>query len=161
MGEKIDLYARPIALVALLILVLVGRKDAIFMTVVSSLFMFIVDTFTGVGTPKENFSSLMISFTAGMFAIFLSVLLFKDKIAENFKVPSAFVISVVSLVLLLMVESLIQPLKYICIATAITSGVDELTFKRFYKIVESKFPQGCEVNKLFGFMLTTSKKLGV
>ena len=98
---------------------------------------------------------------AGMFAIFLSVLLFKDKIAENFKVPSAFVISVVSLVLLLMVESLIQPLKYICIATAITSGVDELTFKRFYKIVESKFPQGCEVNKLFGFMLTTSKKLGV
>lgn len=71
MGEKIDLYARPIALVALLILVLVGRKDAIFMTVVSSLFMFIVDTFTGVGTPKENFSSLMISFTAGMFAIFL------------------------------------------------------------------------------------------
>ena len=70
-GEKIDLYARPIALVALLILVLVGRKDAIFMTVVSSLFMFIIDTFTGDGTAKEYFSSLIISFSAGMFAIFL------------------------------------------------------------------------------------------
>lgn len=74
-GEKIDLYARPVALVALLTLVLVGRKDAIFMTIVSSLLMFIIDTFTGGdGTwllAKEYFSSLIISFSAGMFAIFL------------------------------------------------------------------------------------------
>ena len=70
-GVKVDLYARPIALVPLLILVLVGRKDAIFMTVITSLLLFIIDTFTGTGTPKEYFSSLIISFSAGMFAIFL------------------------------------------------------------------------------------------
>ena len=70
-GDKIDLYARPIAFVPLLILVLVGRKDAIFMTVVSSLLMFIIDTFTGAGSAKEYFSSLIISFSAGMFSIFL------------------------------------------------------------------------------------------
>ena len=68
---EMDLYARPIALVPLLILVLVGRKDAIFMTVISSLLLFIIDTFTGTETAKEYFSSLMISFSAGMFSIFL------------------------------------------------------------------------------------------
>lgn len=79
------LYARPVALVSLLIYVLVGRKDAIFMTVVSCLLMFIVDTFTGTETltsiatdsekiiqgVKDYYSSLLISFSAGMFSIFI------------------------------------------------------------------------------------------
>ena len=86
MGEKVNLYARPVALVALLMFVLVGRRDAIFMTIVSSLLMFVVDTFTGPGSVmktdiadsssnfslmREYYSSLIISFSAGMFAIFL------------------------------------------------------------------------------------------
>ena len=72
-GGKIGLYARPVALVPLLFLLLVGRKDAIFMTVIASLLMFILDTFTGsdTHTSLEYFSSLIISFSAGMFAIFL------------------------------------------------------------------------------------------
>ncbi len=78
-GEKVDVYARPVALVALLIFVLVGRRDAVFMTVISSLLLFIVDTFTGSANAseiagavaREYYSSLIISFSAGMFAIFL------------------------------------------------------------------------------------------
>lgn len=96
---------------------------------------------------------------AGMFAIFLSLLFFKDKIAENFKVPSAFVVSVVSLIGLLLIESLIIPLKYVCIATICTTGVDELTFKRIYKSIEHKYKDEFEVKKLFGFVIGTSKGL--
>ncbi len=71
-GLKMDLYARPLALVALLIYVLVGRREAIFMNIVSALLMFVVDTFTGTATthPYEYYSSLLLSFSAGMIAIF-------------------------------------------------------------------------------------------
>ncbi len=71
-GLKVDLYARPIALVALLIFVLIGRREAIFMTIVSALLMFVIDTFTGEASahPYEYYSSLLISFSAGMIAIF-------------------------------------------------------------------------------------------
>lgn len=96
---------------------------------------------------------------AGMFAILLTLLFAKDKIAEHFKMPSAFVVSTVFLILVLMIESLIQPIKYVCIATMCTSGVDELTFKRFYKNIEVCLPENYKVNKYFGFIFTTSKKL--
>ncbi len=71
-GLKMNLYARPIALVALLVFVLIGRREAIFMNIVSALLMFVVDTFTGAPTnhPYEYYSSLLISFSAGMVAIF-------------------------------------------------------------------------------------------
>ena len=71
-GEKVDIYARPIALVALMVFVLVGRREAIFMNIISALLMFVVDTFTGVASthPYEYYSSLIISFSAGMIAIF-------------------------------------------------------------------------------------------
>ena len=71
-GEKVDLYARPIALVALLTFVLVGRREAIFMNVISALLMFVIDTFTGIKSthPYEYYSSLIIAFSAGMIAIF-------------------------------------------------------------------------------------------
>ncbi len=71
-GLKMDLYARPLALVALLIFVLVGRREAIFMNVISALLMFVVDTFTGADSvhPYEYYTSLLLSFSAGMIAIF-------------------------------------------------------------------------------------------
>ena len=96
---------------------------------------------------------------AGVFAILLALLFAKDKIAENFKIPSAFVLSFAMLIALLMIEELIQPLKYVCITTLCTSGIDELTFKRMYKSVERKFPQGYEGSKVAGFMVTTSNSL--
>lgn len=71
-GMKINIYARPVALLALLFFVLVGRRDAIFMTIVGALMMFVLDTFTGSTSlsAKEYYSSLLISFSAGMISIF-------------------------------------------------------------------------------------------
>ncbi|MBQ8291625.1 MAG: HD domain-containing protein [Clostridia bacterium] len=71
-GYRISVYARPIAFVALLTLVLIGRRDAIFMNILCSLLIFVIDTFAVEQvSAKECYSSLIISFTAGMFAIFL------------------------------------------------------------------------------------------
>ena len=69
-GTNDRVYARPVAFVALMIYVLVGRRDAIFMNIVSALLVFIVDTFAGTGAAKIYYSSLIISFSAGMLAIF-------------------------------------------------------------------------------------------
>lgn len=127
-----------------------------------------ISTLLTVGTPITTLcfcSDLFIHRSdtaisaAGMFAIFLSLLFLKDKIAENFKVPSAFVISAASLVLLLLVESLILPLKYVSIATLCTSGIDELTFKRIYKSIELGFPKDYGKCKFLGFMFITTDKL--
>ncbi len=70
-SSYIDIYARPVALLALLTCVLVGRRSAIFMNIIGALLLFVVDTYGG-GFSVENsyYSSLLISFTAGMFAIF-------------------------------------------------------------------------------------------
>ncbi|MBQ3019246.1 MAG: HDIG domain-containing protein [Clostridia bacterium] len=71
-GEKIDIYARPVAFVALMIYVLIGRRESIFMNIVSALLVFIIDTFSPghALTQNEYYSSLIISFSAGMLAIF-------------------------------------------------------------------------------------------
>lgn len=68
----LNIYARPVALVGLLVYMLAGRKNAIFMNIVSALFIFIVDTFVGntIASANEYYSSLIISFSAGMIAIF-------------------------------------------------------------------------------------------
>lgn len=127
-----------------------------------------ISTVLTVGTPIITLCSCSDFFVhqsstaisaGGIFAILLTVLLAKDKIAENFKIPSAFVISLVTFVLLCMIESLIRPLKYVCIATMCTSGIDELTFKRFYKNIELTFPSNFHSKKFAGFMFTTTNSL--
>ena len=69
-GYKIDIYARPVALVALLIFVLIGRRNAIFVNILCALLVFVIDTFAGPVHPEECYSSLIISFSAGMISIF-------------------------------------------------------------------------------------------
>ena len=82
-GEKIGIYARPVALVALMAFVLIGRREAIFMNIISALLMLVIDTFTGKASthPYEYYSSLIISFSAGMIAIF-----FCNRAKTRFKV---------------------------------------------------------------------------
>ena len=71
-GYKLAIYARPVALVAMLMFVLIGRKNAIFMNVICALLIFVIDTFGVPEVPaKICYSSLVISFSAGMVAIFL------------------------------------------------------------------------------------------
>ena len=74
-GYKLDIYARPVAFVALLVFVLLGRREAIFMNVISALLIFVIDAFAVPDTEvsiKECCSSLLMSFTAGMFAVFFA-----------------------------------------------------------------------------------------
>lgn len=96
---------------------------------------------------------------AGAFSILICMLFMKDKIAENLKMPSAFVVSFVSLVLILIIENLIVPVKTICIVTMITSGVDEVTFKKWYKVIEASLPENVSAYKTAGFIFTTTKNL--
>ena len=70
-GYKVAIYARPVALVALLIVVLLGRRDAIFMNIIAALLVFVIDTFAMPEVSnKECYSSLVIAFSAGMIALF-------------------------------------------------------------------------------------------
>ncbi len=74
-GYKINIYARPVAFVALMIFILMGRKEAIFMNVLSGLLVFVIDAFamSEAEVPiTECCSSLLMSFTAGMFAVFFA-----------------------------------------------------------------------------------------
>lgn len=96
---------------------------------------------------------------AGVMVILLTLLFAKDKIAENFKVPSAFVISFIGLLLILLIENILVPIKAVFIATMVTSGIDELTFKNFYKQIEALLPEQTKIFKKFGFIFASSEKI--
>lgn len=88
---------------------------------------------------------------AASFAILLSALLTKDKLAEKFKAPSALVVSIVVLMFCIIVEHILLPLKIIAFTTIVACGVDEPTFKSLYKRVELQLPQSAQNYKRFGF----------
>ena len=70
-GKWLNIYARPVALCALLTFILLGRRSAMFMNIISALMLFIVDNFSSTEQSAQNiYSALMIAFTAGMVAIF-------------------------------------------------------------------------------------------
>lgn len=127
-----------------------------------------VSTVLTIGTPMVTLaccgdffvhrSDTAIS-AAGMFSLFIVLLLFKDKFAEKWKMPSAFILSLVMFILLIMVEKIMLPMKYVCIATMISTGIDELTFKRFYKQIELLLPEQAQAFKHIGFIFTTTKNL--
>ena len=91
---------------------------------------------------------------AGIFAIIILMMVFKDKIAEKWKTPSVFVLCTAILILLLMVEKIILPVKYVCIATMASTGIDELTFTRIYKRVEIALPEAAAQFKHVGFIMS-------
>ena len=66
-GSRFHVYARPVAMVALLIYALVGRRDAIFVNILCALLTFVVDNFSTAESVANNiYSSLFISFSAGV-----------------------------------------------------------------------------------------------
>lgn len=96
---------------------------------------------------------------AGVFTIILLAFIFKDKIVEHWKVPSAFVISAALLTLILIIENILLPIKNVCIATMIATGVDEATFKGMYKRMELRFPEKAKSYKHFGFLCLKTPEL--
>lgn len=73
-GFFFNIYARPIAMLALLALMLIGRRDAIFLNVIFALLMFSVDHFSNFAALNRYENALeitpLITFSAGMIAIF-------------------------------------------------------------------------------------------
>lgn len=96
---------------------------------------------------------------AGVFAILIALLFAKDKLAEKLKSPSAFIVSAAVLIIIVVVENILLPMKYVCIATMIASGVDELTFKRMYKALECKMPQCWQAYEHFGFIFAKTQDI--
>ena len=93
---------------------------------------------------------------AGVVAVLLSSWFLKDKIAEKFKMPSPFILATTLLIVILMIESIILPMKTVCITTMIMTGIDELTFKRIYKRIEALLPENVAAYKQFGFIFAKS-----
>lgn len=114
-GYQIAIYARPVALVALLFFVLVGRREAIFMNVISAMLIFIIDTFAMPEVSmKACCSSLVISFTAGMFAIFLAS---KARTRLSIVRIGLFIVAPIDLVVFLL-----EITQFVAPETLITSG---------------------------------------
>lgn len=127
-----------------------------------------ISTLLTIGTPIITLACCGDFFTerpataisaAGVFAILIALLFAKDKLAEKIKTPSAFIISAAVLVIIVVVENIILPMKYVCIATMIASGVDELTFKRLYKALEYKMPQSWQAYEHFGFIFARTQDI--
>ena len=71
-GKYLSIYARPVAFVALLSLYLINRRSSIFMNIVMSLMIFIVDMFTASDIPLSSiYSQLILNFTAGVIAVYV------------------------------------------------------------------------------------------
>lgn len=98
---------------------------------------------------------------AAVFALLLSALLTKDKLAEQFKAPSALIVAIVVFVFCVIVENILLPLKIIALTTIAACIVDEATFKGFYKRLEMQFPKKAAALKLFGFYKTRQTTIDV
>lgn len=96
---------------------------------------------------------------AGIFTMLITIMFLKDKIAENFKMPSAFILSLIVFILILLIENIIEPMKMVSLMTMFASGIDELSFKRIYKSVELQMPENIKSFKHIGFIFTSSNKL--
>lgn len=72
-GQWVNIYARPVALLALLALLLLNRREAIFLNFIFAITMFVIDTYTNFQMSETNimYSSLIISCLAGILAIFI------------------------------------------------------------------------------------------
>ena len=96
---------------------------------------------------------------AGVFAIMFSLLFFKDKLMENLKMPSPFVISVVGLILITMIESILYPIKIVFATTVVTTAIDAVTFRRMYKNIEYDLPDNVGKYRHFGFLIAKNNTI--
>lgn len=96
---------------------------------------------------------------AGVFVLILILFFAKDKIVEKLKMPAPFLFCALVLIFIIMIENILVPIKTVCIMTLVATGVDELTFKRFYKTVEKSFKCDISDYKKFGFIFSTTSSI--
>ena len=127
-----------------------------------------VSTVLTVGTPILSLMSCSNLFihrsdtaisAAGVFALIFALWFLKDKLAENFKLPSVFIASLIGLIAIVLVESIIYPMKVVFLSTVVVTGIDELTFKRIYKELEKTLPEAAETFKKLGFIFAKDEDL--
>lgn len=75
-GRYINIYFRPLVLGGLITLLLVNRRSAVFVNIVTSLLTFLMDVFTNANyaamvSPNAQYSSLIIGFSTGIVGIYL------------------------------------------------------------------------------------------
>jgi len=109
-------YMRPVALGALLTYALLGRKTAPFMVVVTSLIIYVLDNAAGVHTSGEIYASLLISFTAGIVAIF-ACFLAKTRF-RIILVGFIIIIPITFVIVLLEVTQFVSPVESVPLPTA-------------------------------------------
>ena len=76
LGEYVNIYARPSAMLALVFVYLFNRRQAVMLNFVFSVMMFVIDAYTGkfIAFDMDNslYFSLMLTFVCGTFAVFLA-----------------------------------------------------------------------------------------
>ena len=97
--------------------------------------------------------------SAGIIGIFIAFLFLKNKIAENFKMPSPFVAAAILFGIIILIEQILLPVKFTCLTVMIACGIDELSFKRIYKRIEFLMPEKSKAYKHLGFYIVKSKTL--
>lgn len=71
-GQVFDTNARPFAFLALMAATLLGRREAVFLNIIYSLILFIIDINFTVGSMWVNCACLLVTFCAGMTAVFIT-----------------------------------------------------------------------------------------
>ena len=69
-GEYVNIYMRPLALSAILVLFLADRRTAIFMNFISCILVFLFDAFVGTKFTIDNYPALIMGFSSGILATF-------------------------------------------------------------------------------------------
>lgn len=128
-GVTGTIYARPIALCALLSLLLIDRSSAIFMNVAVCMLTFLLDKYTGAtylsGYENAEFSALVIGFSAGLIAIYLV-----SGVNSRLKVLlMGFIISVPIILCMFILEGMEFRHLPITLLTGVSAGVLSVAFE--------------------------------
>lgn len=72
-GKFVNVNARPLAFLPLMVVTVVGRREAIFLNIVFALLQFLIDSFTDINaiTDVESYACLLITFCSGVMAVFV------------------------------------------------------------------------------------------
>ncbi|MBQ9514181.1 MAG: HDIG domain-containing protein [Clostridia bacterium] len=70
-GKYVDIYLRPLALVAILTLFLTNRRTAMFMNILFAIVIYLLDEFGGSGIETKEYIAIIIGFSNGIIAIYL------------------------------------------------------------------------------------------
>lgn len=97
-GKYINIYLRPVAMVAILTMFLSNRRTALFMNTIFSIIIFLFDSFEGSYMALGNYSALIMGFVSGIIATVCM-----DKVFSRLKLLTmSFLVSLPTLICVIM-----------------------------------------------------------